>query len=72
MTSEEIRDRFTYHPLSDVGKAAEEGLSECFITLAEFVDQVVSDGREKALAFTALEKAKMWASTGVARNPEAR
>jgi len=70
LTSEEIRNRFTYHAPSPAGVAAHERLSEAFIALATLCDELVPDGRELALCFTALEDAKCRASAGIARNPE--
>ena len=37
--------------------------------LMAVVEEVVPDGREKSLAITKIEEAKMWSSAGVARNP---
>lgn len=72
MTTEEIKDRFTYHAPSPDGVTRHAALSMAFIALAELVDETCKDGREKSLALTKLEEAKFWASAGVARNPETR
>jgi hypothetical protein len=72
MTSDEIRERFTYHPPSDGGAQRHRVLSESFIELAQLVDDVSPDGREKSLAMTSLEQAKFWASAAVARDPATR
>lgn len=72
MTTEEITNRFTYHPPSEAGKQRHGALSDAFAAIASAVDLIVPDGREKALVFTKLEEAKFWASAGVARNEATR
>ncbi len=72
MTHQEIVDKFTYHPPSDAGAQRHESLSRVFVDLAEAVESLCPDGREKSLAFTSLEQAKMWASAAVARDPTTR
>lgn len=47
-------------------------LSASFIQLANLVNELCPDGREKSLVLTNLEQAKFWASAAVARNPETR
>lgn len=71
-TPEEIRDRFSYHPPSDEGVKRHSNLTDAFCLVAEAIEESVPEGREKAVAFTHLETAKMWASAGVARNPASR
>lgn len=72
LTSEEIQDRVRYHPPSPEGVTRHQTLAAEFSWLMSFVQQVCPDGRERALVFTKLEEAKMWASAAVARNPETR
>ena len=71
-SSEEIWNRFNYHAASEEGKKRHHELSDVFKLIAEAVERVCPDGREKSLVFTKLEEAKMWASAAVARNPETR
>lgn len=68
----EIRDRFRYHPPSAEGIEAHAGLTEWFVGLAKFIEDICPDGREKSLVMTKLEEAKFWASAAVARNPDTR
>lgn len=42
-------------------------LKNGFESVADFIDQTVPPGREKALALTNLEQAAMWANKGVSR-----
>ena len=43
---------------------------QAFKTLADAVDDSVPAGRYKALAFTALEEAAMWANKGITRDSD--
>lgn len=72
MTTEEILERFTYHPPSEAGKQRHHDLTTVFVGLAQHIERICPDGREKALVLTHLETAKFWASAAVARNPETR
>jgi len=72
LTSEEVRDRVSYHAPSEEGIERHARLSSEFSRLIETVDGMCLSGREKSLAITKLEEAKMWASASVARNPETR
>jgi hypothetical protein len=38
--------------------------------MAEHVDALVPDGREKSLALTKIEEAMFWANAGIARQPD--
>jgi L-serine deaminase len=64
----DINKRFMYHPLK-------EGQTEKYLTiravaktLAELVNEVCPESREKSLAMTALEESVMWAYASIARN----
>lgn len=72
LTDDEIQNRVTYHPPSEKGRGTHAQLSHVFAVLMQNIDELVPAGREKSLVFTKLEEAKMWASAGVARNPETR
>lgn len=67
--SEEIENRVTYHAPSPGGVERHKALSEAAAAFMAVVESTVPEGREKSLAFTNIEQAKMWASAGVARNP---
>lgn len=65
----EIDKRFTYYP----PKSQEE--RDAYVTIraaakavAEVVDKIQPDSREKSEAMTHLESFVMWANAGVARN----
>ena len=72
LTREEIKDRVAYHAPSPSGIMAHADLSMIIGNAILTVDARCPPGREKSLAITKLEEAKMWASASVARNPETR
>jgi hypothetical protein len=70
LTEDDIKNRFYYHKPSENGTLRHTTLSELFSNMAKEIDTIMPDGREKSITITKLEEAKMWASAGVARNPE--
>lgn len=70
ITNEEIKNRVSYHAPSQLGVERHKLLTEAAAAFIEVIRDVCPPGREQALAFTNAEQAKMWASAGVARNPE--
>jgi hypothetical protein len=67
MDEAEIRRRFQHHrPIGAVATAHNE-VREDFATFASQVLNGLPEGREKALAFTALEEASFWAHAAIAR-----
>lgn len=61
---DEIENRFGFHKGTLEGPNAtaprHAALRLEFRAFAEHLDEVLKDGREKALAFTALQEASMW------------
>ena len=72
LSAYEIEDRVTYHAPSPEGIETHAALSLAIFNAIQIIDARVPAGREKSLAITKLEEAKMWASAGVARNPVTR
>ncbi len=68
MTTEGLDHRFNYHQPSNEGIITQHAdvRGRC-LKLAQFIDDLIPDSREKSLAFTALEEAMFWANAGVAR-----
>lgn len=62
----EINRRFGYHPATPVTGPVFDRNRMRFIDLGLALDDTLPDGREKALAFTALQEALMWANASVA------
>lgn len=69
LTRAEIESRMTYHGPSERGIRRHAELSSLFSEIMRQIDEIVPAGREKSIAFTHLEEAKMMASAGVARDP---
>ena len=67
---DEIENRFGIHKGTLEGPNAtapkHAALRKEFRAFAEHLDEVLADGREKALAFTALQEASMWSHFGIA------
>lgn len=65
---EEIQRRFGYHRVTEKTLPKHRTIREEFIEIADTLDQLLPDGREKACAMTALQEAAMWANAAVATN----
>lgn len=64
----DIEKNFTYHP-------PKEGQPEKYVAirnkgkeLAELIDELCPNSREKSLSMTKLEESIMWANASIARN----
>ncbi len=69
MENSEINRRFDYHaPESEFTVKKHEYVRARVKDLALLLNDLVPEGREKALAFTALEEVLMWTNAGIARN----
>ena len=68
MNTEEIDKRFTHH--APKGNQAEryQEIRDNARALAELIDIMCPESREKSLAITNLEQAVMWANASIARN----
>ena len=69
---EEIRNRWGYHPATPETAGQHEAVREAYIALAEYLDQILPDGRAKSTAFTKLQESSMWANFGVAEQAPVR
>lgn len=71
---EEIEHRFGFHKAAIENPATSAGthayLREMFREMAETLDGMLPQGREKATAFTELENASMWSHKALARQNE--
>jgi hypothetical protein len=67
--SEDIGGRFTYHKPSGDQPDRYEKLRAKARELAELINELCPESREKSLAVTQLEQAVMWANASIARPP---
>lgn len=68
MDKHELNNRFAYHPptTNAVVRAHGEVRGNC-ADLAQWLNDQLPEGREKALAMTHLEEVMMWANAAIAR-----
>lgn len=64
----ELENRFTYHPPTPDSVPKYTEIRNSAKALAEVIYTLCPPSREKALAFTKLEEAVMWANAAIARN----
>lgn len=64
----EIKNRFGYHPATDDTKALHEAIRCSFTAMAEVLNILLPDSREKSLALTALQESAMWSNAAIACN----
>lgn len=68
MLNTDIDNRFMYHPpTGDKGETHAAIRERCRI-LAEQLNEVLPEGREKSLAITHLEEVMMWSNAAIARS----
>jgi hypothetical protein len=65
----DLVNRFTYHvPVNDQPERYEKIRSNG-LSLAQMIDELAPECREKSLALTKIEEAVMWANAAIARHP---
>ena len=65
----DIEHRFAFHPASEQEKRDEHtSARQSCRQLADHLDELLPEGREKALAITKLEETMFWANAAIARN----
>lgn len=67
MDTKDLHNRFIYHEANPVKTQKMENIRKNFTALAELLDAMCPDGREKSLAITQLEQAQFWANASIAR-----
>ena len=65
---EDLNKRFTYHAPKEGQPQKYENIRKNALALAELLNAMCPDFREKSLAITSLEEAVMWANASIARN----
>lgn len=64
----QLDNNFRYHSPKADQPARYEALRNKAKELAELINELCPDSREKSLAITNLEQCSMWANAGIARN----
>lgn len=67
MPNADLHNRFIHHSPSGVKLEKHQQVREDFESLAQDLDIMLPEGREKALAMTNLEQAMFWANAAIAR-----
>lgn len=68
MARQEIHSRFVSHTVDPDWLTVMDRLRSGALSVAQFIDEEVPEGREKSLALTKLEEAVFWANASIARN----
>jgi hypothetical protein len=68
MTNEQIEEAFTYHSPKEGQLERYAKIRSLVKVVAESIDELVPNSREKSLALTKLEEAVFWANAAIARN----
>ncbi len=68
MDTEDLRNRFTYHPPKDGQAGQYQEIRNYAHGLASLINGHCPESREKSLAVTHLEDCVMWANASIARN----
>lgn len=68
MDQDELCNRFKYHAPNQLKVELHQGVREGCETLAEYLNNLLVDGREKSVAITKLEEVMFWANAFIARN----
>ena len=72
MNSLELNHRLQRHEVSEANLAKMEVLRKEVVNLANTINALAPDSREKSLAFTHLEDALMWANKAISTPPYIR
>lgn len=68
MEAKDLDNRFKYHEADPEKVEKMENLRKNFRELAELINELCPDSREKSLSITNLEEAQFWANASIARN----
>lgn len=64
--SQEVEQRFTFHPATDVTGPLHDAVRLHHRALAQFIEGSLPASRERSLALTALQESQMWCNAAVA------
>lgn len=65
---QDLKNRFTYHVPKEGQNQKYEDVRAKALELAELIDELCPDSREKSLSITSLEESVFWANASIARN----
>lgn len=69
MTPEDIANRFTFHAPDQAKALQHAAVRNGVLSLADWLNAELPEGREKSLAMTHLEEVTFWANAAIARQP---
>lgn len=64
----QIENNFKYHKADETKGKMHDEIRSALKEVANKVDEICPNSREKSLALTKLEEAMMWANAAIARN----
>lgn len=67
MEQAELLNRFKYHAPDQLKIELHQGVREGCETLADYLNSVLPEGREKSVSITKLEEVMYWANASIAR-----
>lgn len=67
MNSADLDKRFRFHPATDVTRPKHEAIRHACRDFAGYLNDMLPEGREKALVVTHLEEVMMWSNAAIAR-----
>ena len=65
---DDLHNRFVYHNANPNQTQKMENIRKNFLALAELLNEMCPEGREKSLSITSLEQAQFWANASIVRN----
>lgn len=65
-TAQELGDRFSYHPATDVTGPLHNSVRDAALALALRINELCPESREASLALTSVQDAMMWANAAIA------
>lgn len=67
-TDEDLENRFGFHKATEKTAPLHQEIRSIFLNMAIDLNNKLPEGREKSLAFTALQEASMWSNAAIACN----
>lgn len=68
MDKNDLQKRFTYHPATGLQPGFYGAIRAACFGLAELINALCPEGREKTIAVTKLEEVMFWANASIARS----